>query len=178
MNLAGRLLHWAGWHFDCNVKVPPKCVICVAPHTSNWDFIIGELAIRSQGLKAGFLMKNTWFCWPMGYVMRGLGGIPVKQHEHTNVTAQVVEEFEKHEQLAVAVTPEGTRSRTSHWHKGFLHIAREAGVPVLLAYIDYSTRTACIDRIFTVSDDVDADLEAVKQYYSTHSGKHPENFAV
>ncbi len=178
MNLAGRILKWVGWHYDCKVEVPAKCVICVAPHTSNWDFIIGELAAHAWGFKTGFLMKNTWFFWPMGYIMRALGGIPVKQHEHTNVTSQVVAELTSRERLAIAVTPEGTRSRTEHWHKGFLHIAREANVPVLLAYIDYDTREVCIDREFIPGNDIDADLNTIKEYYSTHRGKHPEKFAV
>lgn len=180
MNLAGRLLRWAGWRFDLNVDLPPKCIICVAPHTSNWDFILGELASRSVGIKAKFMMKSTWFFFPMGCLMRALGGIPVDRSHHTNVTTQVADEFNRCDHLAVAVTPEGTRSGNGHWHTGFLRIARQAGVPVLLAYIDYARRVVCIDRTFNASDDVDADLEAVKTYYSTHAdgARRPEQFTL
>lgn len=161
-----------------NIDAPAKCVVCVAPHTSNWDFVIGELGSRSVGLKASFLMKDTWFFFPMGSIMRALGGIPVKQHTHTKVSEQVVEAFKQHDRLWVAVTPEGTRSPNPHWHKGFLHIAKDAGVPLLLAYIDYGTRTACIDREFAPTGDVEADLAAIKDYYRQFQGRFPEKFAL
>lgn len=161
-----------------NIPPTPKCVICVAPHTSNWDFILGELSVRSVGMKAGFLMKSTWFFWPMGCLMRAMGGIAVNQHEHTNVTETVVKAFNENSQLAIAVTPEGTRSPNARWHKGFLHIAREAQVPVVLAYIDYGERVVCLDRLFTPTEDCDADLEQVKEYYKAFTGRHPEKFAL
>ena len=180
MNIAKKLLHWAGWRFDVNVDLPAKCIICVAPHTSNWDFILGELASRSVGIKAKFLMKKAWFVFPIGYLMRALGGIPIDRSHHTNVTTQVAEQFDTSDQLVVAVTPEGTRSGNDHWHTGFLRIAHQASVPVLLAYIDYPKRLVCIDRVFNPSDDIDADLNAVKEYYSLHAdaARHPNQFAI
>ena len=178
MNISAWLLKKMGWRFQINIPPTPKCVVCVAPHTSNWDFIIGELGIRSVGMRAGFLMKDTWFFFPMGSIMRSIGGIPVKQHAHTNVAEHVVEAFNAKDQLWIAVTPEGTRSPNPHWHKGFLHIAREANVPIALAYYDYEKRVACIDRIFESSGDVEADLATIKQYYSQFKGKYPEKFAL
>lgn len=178
MNLAKWILDLAGWKFSSNIPPTPKCVICVAPHTSNWDFVLGELATRSVGMKASFLMKSTWFFFPMGYLMRGLGGIPVDRSGHAHVTDGVVAEFNRHERLWVAVTPEGTRSHNTHWHTGFLRIAQAANVPVVLGYIDYGTREVCIDRIFDVTGDIEADMQAIKRYYKGHIGRHPENFAV
>ncbi|MBR1882695.1 MAG: 1-acyl-sn-glycerol-3-phosphate acyltransferase [Muribaculaceae bacterium] len=178
MNLAGWMLKPAGWSFRVNIPETPRCVICVAPHTSNWDFVVGELAIRSAGMRASFLMKDTWFFFPVGHLMRALGGIPVKQGTHTNVTDSVVNAFQRSERLWVAVTPEGTRSRNPHWHKGFLHIAREAQVPIVLAYIDYAQRVACIDKIFTPGGDVEADLVAIKEYYSQRVGRYPQKFTT
>jgi len=178
MNLAGWILKKTGWRFEVNIPPTPKCVICVAPHTSNWDFIVGEVGIRSVGMSSGFLMKDTWFFFPLGYILKSLGGIPVKRSAHTGVSEHVVEAFNNHEHLWVAVTPEGTRSPNSNWHKGFLHIAREAGVPIALAYIDYEQKVACVDRIFNMSDDVDADMVAIKSYYSKRKGKHPEKFVL
>lgn len=66
-----------GWSVDISVPDFPKAIICVAPHTSNWDFIMGELAIRSVGRKAGFMMKSSWFFFPLGYLLRAIGGVPV-----------------------------------------------------------------------------------------------------
>lgn len=182
MNLSGWLLKRMGWRFVVNTPPVKKCVICVAPHTSNWDFPIGELCIHSVGLKAGFLMKDAWFFFPMGVLMRALGGVPVARGKGkiNHVTRNMAHEFSRHETLALAVTPEGTRSRNPQWHKGFLHIAQEAGVPIVLAYIDYATRTAALERVFQPTGDTDADMIAVKEFYRNCGarGKHHENFAT
>lgn len=176
MNLAGWILKKAGWKFEINIPPTPKCVIAIAPHTSNWDFILGELAIRSVGMKAGFLMKDTWFFFPLGYFMRAIGGIPVKQSKNTRVTDSVVAEFNSHDELVIGVTPEGTRSPREKWRTGFMHIAREANVPLALAYIDYPSRTVCIDRFYELTGDVDADMAGIKEYFSHYTGRFPEKF--
>lgn len=123
-------------------------------------------------------MKDTWFFFPLGHLLRAIGGIPVSQHKHTDVTSWVVRAFEGSKNLAVAVTPEGTRSANAHWHKGFLHIARAAGVPVILAYIDYKEKVACLDRVFTPGDDVDADMKEIKEYYKNFNARYPEKFTT
>lgn len=177
MKFSAWLLKKKGWKFDINITLPPKCVIAIAPHTSNWDFVYGELAVRSVGLKAGFLMKSTWFFFPLGYLMRALGGIPVNRKKHTRVTDAVVEAFNSHEKMVVGLTPEGTRSRNEKWRTGFIHIAQEANVPLALAYIDYGTRTVCIDRFYELTGDIDADMANIKQYFSKYQAKFPEKFA-
>lgn len=177
MNLAGWILKKAGWDFQINIPPTPKCVIAIAPHTSNWDFILGELAIRSVGMKAGFLMKSTWFFFPLGYFMKAIGGIPVKQHKNTRVTDDVVEAFNSHDELVIGLTPEGTRSRNEKWRTGFMHIAREANVPLALAYIDYKTRKVCIDRFYELTGNIDADMAGIKKYFSQFNAKFPEKFA-
>lgn len=178
MNLSAWILRKAGWEFVVNIPPTPKCVICIAPHTSNWDFLLGELAIHSVGMKAGFLMKKQWFFFPMGYLMRRLGGIPVQQHTHTNVTNEIVKAFRTHDRLAVGITPEGTRSANPNWHKGCLHIAKNADVPLVLAYFDYSRRVVCLDRYFDITDDPDADMLNIKRYYRHIKGRYPEKFVT
>ena len=177
MKLAAWILKKAGWKFQTNITLPTKCVIAIAPHTSNWDFIVGELAVRSVGMKARFLMKSTWFFFPLGYIMKAIGGIPVNRNKNTRVTDQVVQAFNMHDNLIVGVTPEGTRSRNENWRTGFLHIAQEAQVPLALAYIDYSTHTVCIDRFYEITGDYDADMAGIKQYFSKYKAKYPEKFA-
>ena len=202
MNLAGYILGKAGWRFEVNLPLPPQCLICVAPHTSNWDFIVGELGIRSVGMKAGFLMKSTWFFFPLGSLLRAIGGIPVHRSskaqakleqkgisleplekingvDRHHVTQNLVKEFARHKTLAVAVTPEGTRSINPHWHKGVLVIAQQAQVPIILAYFDYKRKVACLDRTFTPIGDMEADMLAIKRYYQDHGhAKFPEKFTT
>ena len=182
MQLARFILRTAGWRFKVNIPETPKCVICVAPHTSNWDFIMGELGIRSAGMKAGFLMKSTWFFFPLGCLLRAIGGVAVHRGggEHSSVTQTVVDEFSARESLAIAITPEGTRSLNPHWHKGLLVIAKEANVPVVLAYIDYKNKVACLDTIFEPTGDHDADLASIRKYYADkgYMARFPEKFTA
>ncbi len=79
MNLSAEILRMSGWVVEFTVPDYPKCIICVAPHTSNWDFILGELAIHAVGRKAGFMMKSSWFFFPLGPIFKALGGIPVER---------------------------------------------------------------------------------------------------
>lgn len=180
MNLAARILRMAGWTVRVTVPDYPKCIICVAPHTSNLDFIVGKLAYAAAGRKAGFLMKSSWFFWPLGCFFRAIGGVPVYRGDSRrgSLTEQLTERYRTSERLVLAITPEGTRSRTDRWHTGFLRIAREAGVPVVLGAIDFGTKRVLIERTFTPTGDVEADLRAVKDYYRQFTGRHPEKFTA
>lgn len=177
---SGFLLKLFGWSVDISVPDYPKCIICVAPHTSNWDFIVGKLAYASVGRKAGFLMKDTWFFWPLGAFFRSIGGIAVPRRKSLErpLTEIVTEKFRNADRLALAITPEGTRSRNAVWHTGFLHIALNAGVPIVLGVIDYSLKKVLIERTFVPTGDIDADMRAVKEYYKPFKGKYPAKFTT
>lgn len=176
--LSQRLLRLSGWSVRVGVPDCPKSIICVAPHTSNWDFILGELAITSVGRRAGFLMKKSWFFWPLGVFFRSIGGIAVKHEPGRSLTRQLIEKYDSSERLTIAITPEGTRSLTDRWHTGFLHVAYETGVPVMLAAIDFPTKTITMDTVFRPTGDADADMRAIKDYYAPFTGLYPEKFST
>ena len=134
------LLRLAGWKLGPVVEDVPKCVICVAPHTSNWDFIVGKLFYTSIGCNAGFLIKKEWFFFPFNLLFNWLGGVPVDRGKRTSVTDQMVERFKTSERFQLAVTPEGTRKRAKEWKKGFYFIALKANVPIVVAYFDYGKK--------------------------------------
>ncbi|MDE5875984.1 MAG: 1-acyl-sn-glycerol-3-phosphate acyltransferase [Muribaculaceae bacterium] len=180
MNIWGWLLKKAGWKVDISVPPVDKCVICVAPHTSNWDFILGLFAYRSIGRKANFLMKDFWFFFPLGYIIRALGGIPVHRSKGgTSLTQSIVNDFNCASQLHLAVTPEGTRSRTNKWKTGFLYIAYGAHVPIMLGVIDYSRRLVAINRIYNPEGNIDIDMNNIRKFYAgfTKAAKFPDKFA-
>lgn len=178
MGLASTLLRWAGWTVDITVPDYPKCIICVAPHTSNWDFVLGKLAYASVGRQAGFLMKSSWFFFPLGCIFRAMGGIPVHRDGNRSVTGQVVKKFEDSKRLTIAITPEGTRRRTTHWHTGFLHIARMSDAKIVLGAIDAATKTIIIKETFEPTGNIDADIRAIKLYYRPFKGVKPEKFTT
>lgn len=180
MNLSALILKLAGWKLEVKAPDFDKCIICVAPHTSNWDFIIGKLAYSAIGRKAGFLMKSEWFFFPLGLFFRAIGGIPVVRDRKggQSMVAAIVDKFNASERLAIAITPEGTRSRTAKWRTGFLYISLQAHVPCVLAAIDYKRKLVVLDRVFRPSGDVEADMRAIKDYYKPFEGKNPEKFTT
>lgn len=172
------LYGWMGWRVEMTVPHHDKCIICVAPHTSNWDFIIAELYYWSIGRKAGFLMKSEWFFPPMGFLFRRLGGVPVKRDRKTSLTDQLAERAASASQFELAITPEGTRSLATSWKRGFYYIALKAKLPILLYAIDYAGKRIVCTRIIHPSGDIEADMRLIMDYYRPYQGKYPEKFAV
>lgn len=169
-------LRMAGWRYVTSVPEPPKSVICVAPHTSNWDFILGKLYYWTEQRDASFLMKKSWFFFPVGNILRAMGGVPVDRSRNTSVTKQVVHMFNSRNRFHIAITPEGTRKRVKKWKMGFYHIAMEAGVPIQLAYIDYGKKELGITDIFYPTGDEQADLHTIQSFYRGTTARFPEQF--
>lgn len=180
-NVWGKLLKLAGWTVEITAPHLDKCVICVAPHTSNWDFIMGLLAYKSLGREANFLMKEFWFFFPLKYLLCSLGGIPVPaKGKKGHLTQWIVKQFKTQTYVNLAVTPEGTRSLQAHWRTGFLYIARDAGVPIQLGVIDYYSKKVIIKDEYQVTGDVEVDMSNIKHYYSQFAGaaKYPDKFTA
>lgn len=178
--LSSIVLRLAGWKVDLDVPDYPKCIICVAPHTSNWDFIIGKLAYASVGRKAGFLMKDSWFFFPLGYFFRAIGGVavPRTKAKSGSLVDFLVKRFNDSQRLTIAITPEGTRSRTDHWHTGFLRIALEAKVPIVLGAFDFPTKRVYLTHSFVPTGNIDADIRYVKDFYRPYRGKYADKFSA
>lgn len=179
MNIWETILEYRGWKLDISNTIPEKCVICVAPHTSNWDFPIGYAAYRAVGRKANFLMKKFWFFFPMGFLMRRLGGIPVDTKSHKGeLTKQIIRKFRSAEYLNLAVTPEGTRSATEKWRTGFLYIAHGANVPIYFGVLDYNLKKITIQDYYVATGDVERDMAYIRKFYSRFpdAGLHKDKF--
>ena len=178
MNIWGLILKCAGWSVDITVPYRDKAVICVAPHTSNWDFIIGLLAYRSKGRKASFLMKKFWFFFPLKYLLKALGGIPVNTQTSQSLTSTIINDFKKSSHLNLAVTPEGSRSAVEKWRTGFLTIAYNAMVPIQLGVIDFKNKKVIIEKEYKVEGDYQLDLKNIRRYYSDYkdAALYPDKF--
>lgn len=170
------ILKLFGWKAVVTVEEPPKSVICIAPHTSNWDFLIGKLFYWSLNRKSSFLMKKSWFFFPLGNLFRNMGGIPIDRNKRTSVTDQIAAEFVNHTYFHIAITPEGTRSKVEKWKMGFYHIALKANVPIQLAYIDYVHKEMGIKEIFYPTGNDVEDLKKIQAYYKNANARHPNRF--
>jgi 1-acyl-sn-glycerol-3-phosphate acyltransferase len=169
------LLRSVGWRSVFVSPPSPKGIIVVYPHTSNWDFIIGVLYKIGAGLPARWMGKDTLFRWPLRRLLLRIGGIPVNRRERSGLVDAMLAEFARNERMWLAVTPEGTRSRTDHWKSGFYRIALAAGLPIGLGYIDYATRTVGIDTYLNLSGDPTQDFARIRAFYAGKRGRRPQN---
>ncbi len=172
------LFGWMGWSDEVTIPHRDKCIICVAPHTSNWDFIIAELYYWSLGRRAGFLMKEEWFFWPLGYFFRALGGIPVRHTKNTKLTDVVANRAMTNRKFEFVVTPEGSRSLVTKWRRGFYYIALKANLPIQLYKLDFVEKKISCTKELHPSGNVEADMKIIMQYYKGCKGKYPEKFTV
>lgn len=167
-----------GYSKEVTVEHPDKYIICLAPHTSNWDFFYGQLYCHAEGMKANFLMKKEWFFWPLGMLFRKMGGIPVFRQKHMSMTDALAESAINETVFHLTITPEGTRKPNPDWKKGFYYIALKANIPILLYALDYEKKKIVCTKSFVPTGDVDNDMLQIKQYYRGFVGKKPEYFAV
>ena len=172
--IATTVLKVLGWQTSFSIAPPDKYVLVAAPHTSNWDFVLGLLGMWAIGLRYSWVGKHTLFKGPLGPIMRALGGIPVDRMGSTGFLKKVIDIFASRDQFVLAIAPEGTRSLTKSWKEGFYRIALAAGVPVALGYIDYSRKRIGIDRLFEPTGDIEADFVILQDYYRDKIGKCPE----
>ncbi|MCB0765269.1 MAG: 1-acyl-sn-glycerol-3-phosphate acyltransferase [Flavobacteriales bacterium] len=167
----------AGWHIqDDRPKDLPRYIVVVAPHTSNWDFLVG-LCVRSIARMhdVRYLAKSSLFKPPFGWLFRALGGYPVDRSRNTNLVDAIVAMFDRGEIHRIAITPEGTRRYQPEWKTGFHRIATGANVPLILATFDYPARTVIISAPFRLTTDPEADIQRMKDWFRPHKGKNPED---
>ncbi|MCP4643252.1 MAG: glycerol acyltransferase [bacterium] len=161
------------WRPEGQLPDAPKCVLIAAPHTSNWDFMFTLAIAFVFRAKVFWLGKDALFRWPFGGLMRWLGGISVDRGRGHNVARQVMRAFEENEELCILIPPEGTRSKVSVWKKGFYHIAKGADVPIGLGFLDYKRRRGGFGPVVVPSDDIEADMRQIREFYSGVTGRHP-----
>ena len=166
-------LRLLGWTVEGELPNLPKFVIAVAPHTSNWDFVVGLAAMFALDLRIGYLGKHTLFRWPFGALMRWTGGIPVDRSSPHGVVGESVAAFSRMERRVLAIAPEGTRSRVGRFKSGFLQIARGGGVPVVLATLDWGAKVVRLGPAFDPGEDVEADRRRTEAFFAPVRGRKP-----
>ena len=154
-----------GWRIDGTPPPDKKFVLAGAPHTSNWDFAIFLGAVDQLGFQPSYLGKHSLFRWPLRRFMLDMGGIPIDRTKRANYVDQVVAEFDRHDELALVIAPEGTRDSDGRWKSGFYHIALGAGVPIVLAWIDRERRRGAIGPVIHPSGNYRADIQRIADHF-------------
>lgn len=160
------LYRWKGWRLSGERKFPRKFVITGAPHTSNWDFIFFVGAVHELGIKPSFMGKVSLFRGPLKRFMYDMGGLPVdRSKRNNNYVEETVAHFDRADDLALVVAPEGSRSSDGNWRTGFYHIALRAGVPIVPAWVNNANMTGGLGPAIMPTGDYAADLAKLAAFY-------------
>lgn len=170
--LARGVLWLFGWKLVGQFPDVPRVLIIAAPHSSAWDAIWGLLIKVAIGLDIEFMAKKEAFFFPIGPLLRLLGGVPVDRRAANGVVGATVQAMRAKPVCWVVLAPEGTRRKTDRWKSGFWHIARQAEVPVCCIYLHYPEKTFGVGPLLTMTADMDADIARLRDYYLPYQGKH------
>lgn len=166
------------WRVDGTLpKDHKKYVLIVAPHTSNWDFILFVLAVSVLRLQPSVLIKDSLFVGPLGWFLRYCGAIPVNRKQAGSLVTYISSIYAAQDEFVLIITPEGTRSPNANWKRGFHHVATIAGVPILVVYVDSTRRVIGVEGLMEPSDDIDSDMQTLKTFFDTKKGLKPQNYA-
>jgi 1-acyl-sn-glycerol-3-phosphate acyltransferase len=156
----------------------PKTITIVAPHASWTDFPIGLGARaeieRANNLTLGFLGKAELFRGMFGWFFKALGGIPVERFSKNDMVQSVVNLFNAHENLHIALAPEGTRGAVSKLRTGFYYMAKQANIPLIMIGFDYEKKEIVINKPFFLTDDMEDDLRNIALFYDKIGGVRKE----
>lgn len=166
-------LRLCGWRLAGEVPRMPKYVFTMAPHTSNWDFLILMATISANRIPAFWMAKEAMF--HPRFFFRWLGGVPVNRSKAKNIVEQIVEVFDNNDECALGIAPEGTRKFAERWKTGFWRMAKGADVPIVMAFLDYRTKRAGFGPSLILGDDMDADIATIQEFYSHITPRKPEN---
>jgi 1-acyl-sn-glycerol-3-phosphate acyltransferase len=159
-------LQLMGWEFVGEFPNLPKMVLIVAPHSSNWDFVVGVAVMFALGFEAHFIGKRELFRGPLGVMMRWLGGIPVDRRSPQGLVGELQETVSRHDRMILAITPEGTRKPVTEWKSGFYHIALASGLPIAPAYFDNAARRVGFFPVILPTGDAERDIAALRARYA------------
>ncbi|MDF1780534.1 MAG: lysophospholipid acyltransferase family protein [Alcanivoracaceae bacterium] len=166
-----------GWRVVGEFPNVRKAVVIGAPHTSNWDGVVGVSTVLALRLRISLMGKSSLFRGPFGPLLRWIGLIPIDRTSAAGIVEQSVEKFNEKDQLFLGIAPEGTRHGAPEWKTGFYRIALEAGVPIMLAMFDYENRILHLPLTFHPTGDMDADMERILHCYRGVQPKRPERLS-
>ncbi len=167
-----------GWEVVGEKPPFKKYIFAVAPHTSQTDFLMGKMYCSQIRIKPRVLIKKESFFFPLGPILRMLGGIPVDRKTNQNLAENMIRIFNSSDDFILTIAPEGTRKRVNRWKKGFYHIAMATNVPICLGFIDFKTKRIGAGPIIHPTGNYSEDLKIIKDFYRPMVGKHPNKFSV
>jgi 1-acyl-sn-glycerol-3-phosphate acyltransferase len=167
-------MRMVGWRVEGKLPDIPKYIIIGAPHTSNWDFLLFLGVIFNLKADVRYMGKSELFRNPLfGWFFYWCGGIPVDRKKSTGLVEQTVEACNRSEKFIMTIAPEGTRHGVKEWKRGFYHIAKGAGIPVVMAIVDARRKSMRVGQVFHLTDDMEADIKTIQSYFDGTTGINP-----
>ena len=170
-----------GWKIELqgDLKTLNRCVLVVAPHTTNWEFVLGILAYWKMEKPIKLIIKDAHTKAWYGWLVRKLGGIGIDRSQRNHLIELVTELFKK-EDFSLVVTPEGTRSKVNKWRMGFYHMALSAQVPIVLGAGDFKKKMIYIGKTISLEDlqtlPQEQIMEEIQNFYKDITPKYPEQW--
>jgi len=164
-------LRLVGWRIEGDIPDLARCVVAVAPHSSNWDFVHAVAAVFALGLRVSFIGKHTLFRGSLGGFMRWLGGVPVDRTRANGLVDDMVDAFASSERLWLGIAPEGTRTRVEGFKSGFYRIALAAGVPILPVALNYRERALVLLSRVTPQEDVEQGVAELMALFAARGAR-------
>jgi 1-acyl-sn-glycerol-3-phosphate acyltransferase len=169
--IATNILALFGWRLEGELPDQPKMMLIGAPHTSNWDMVLGMVVIWAMGLELFWMGKQSAFRWPYGGFFRWLGGVPVNRRVPQGVVGQTIAEYKRRDKYLLVIMPEGTRAGEARWKTGFYHIATGAGVPILPVKFDYGRKIMGFGPSFFPAGNISGEMENIQSLFAGIQGK-------
>ncbi len=171
--LSNSIMRLFGWRVEGKLPDLPKYIIIGAPHTSSWDFVLFLGVIFRLKVSVRYMGKAELFRKPFGWFFYWCGGIPVDRSKSQGLVEQMVAACEKSDKFILTIAPEGTRHHVTEWKMGFYHIAKAAGIPLVMAIVDGKHKTMRVGQVFHLTENMDADIKAIKGYFDGMMGINP-----
>lgn len=170
-------LKMIGWRVHGAAPKETTFIVLAGPHTSNWDFPLMIACASLIGVKPYWMGKKAIFFFPLGWFFKWLGGISIERSKSNSVVTQMVTIFDNADELCILIPPEGTRKRREQWKTGFYHIAVQAKIPLVLGYVDYGKKIGGFAEVYWPTDDVEADMRYIQNFYASKGARYPAEFA-
>ena len=174
--LGRAMLRGFGWRLAGDIPNVPRLVAVAAPHTCTADVFVGLAVLLALGVRLHWFGKHTIFWWPLGPVLRWLGGLPVDRTRAGGLVGQATSLMRERTHLYLALSPEGTRKKVDRWKSGFHRIAHGAGVPILPVALDYRHGVAQIFDPVLPTGDYESDLARIQALFCAEMARHPERY--
>ena len=171
--LSNSIMRLIGWKVEGTLPNLPKYLIIGAPHTSNWDFLLFLATIFHLKVDARYMGKAELFRGPFGWFFYWCGGIPVDRKKSQGLVEQMVEACNNSDKFILTIAPEGTRHKVKEWKRGFYHIAKGAGIPIIMAKVDGKKKAMCVGEVFHLTEDIEADMLAIQDAFKGMVGINP-----